>query len=53
MQRQIIFAYSENMWNMVHLIETYSRRLNCEVVSCKLHPDTTTRNLIDLELIPK
>ncbi len=51
MQRQIIFAYSdypdENIWNMVHLIETYSRRLDCEVVACKLHPDTTTRDLID------
>ncbi|MGN0872603.1 MAG: substrate-binding domain-containing protein [Victivallales bacterium] len=47
----ILFVYNdypdETFWNMLHIVDCYSRQFKCGMIDCKLHPETTTRDLID------
>ena len=47
----LLFVYNdypdESFWNMVHIIDCYTRQFKCNMIDCKLHPETATRDLID------
>ena len=47
----LLFAYNdypdESTWKMVHTIAHYSRLQGCNMVDCKIYPDTSTESLIE------
>ena len=49
--RNLLFAYNdypdESTWKMVHTIAHYSRLQGCNMVDCKIYPDTSTESLIE------
>lgn len=49
--RNIVFAYNdypdETTWRTVHSIALYSRMNKCNMLDCKIYPDTSTESLID------
>lgn len=49
--RNIVFAYNdypdETTWRTVHSISLYSRMNKCNMLDCKIYPDTSTESLID------
>lgn len=49
--RNIVFAYNdypdETTWRTVHSISLYSRMNKCNMLDCKIYPDTSTESLIN------
>jgi len=49
--QNIVFAYNdypeETTWRTVHSIALYSRMNKCNMLDCKIYPDTSTESLID------
>jgi len=49
--RNLVFAYNdypdEITWRTVHSISMYSRMNKCNMLDCKIYPDTSTESLVD------
>ena len=47
---QILFAYNdypdESPWRIIHSISQYTRLKKCNIIDCKIYPDTSTEALI-------
>ncbi len=53
-RRNILWVYNdypdEGIWNMGHAIGQYSRQAKCNMIDCKVYPDTTTEELMEFIL---
>ena len=48
----LAFAYNdypdENIWNTIHMIAQYTRQHGCNLLDCKIYPDTPTETILNL-----